>query len=287
MNHIYIHILQTYVRVRIIYWHEVYDTYFAVYVRMCTYMTSNEQYIALSPAVYACISSTYLLIPTVVRQGPTLWWGGSMLVYACICMYFGVKYMNRHRVRTWTYFQQYIWQHFGMYFQQYWKCALSLPLRPVRAVSAPSPRGRYGKFVARQRTLKQIATFNQIRSVRLTSGNMYRCCALAARWSAVPAVAILVGADLAVVHEVTAEPPELQRPINVEMMISLSNRQPLLRKRSWGFLNQVHTKIQAQKINANVYKVTEIIWECHGIAAIAYYKESNDWCHMPKYRSEM
>jgi hypothetical protein len=38
--------------------------------------------------------------------------------------------------------------------------------RRLRAVSAsaPSPRGRYGKFVARQRKRRQIATFNQIRS---------------------------------------------------------------------------------------------------------------------------
>ena len=61
---------------------------------------------------------------------------------------------------------------------------------------------------------------------------------------------------LAVVHEVTAEQ---RRPSNVEKMRSLSNRQPLIRKRSWSFLNQLHTEIQAQKINANVYKVTEII----------------------------
>lgn len=39
--------------------------------------------------------------------------------------------------------------------------------RRLRAVSAPSPRGRYGKFVARQRKRRQIATFNQIRSARL------------------------------------------------------------------------------------------------------------------------
>ena len=53
---------------------------------------------------------------------------------------------------------------------------------------------------------------------------------------------------LAVVHEVTAEQ---RRPSDTEMMRSLSNRQPPLRKRSWGFLNQLHTEIQAQKNNAN------------------------------------
>jgi len=35
---------------------------------------------------------------------------------------------------------------------------------PAPARGAPSPRGRYGKFVARQRKRRQIATFNQIRS---------------------------------------------------------------------------------------------------------------------------
>jgi hypothetical protein len=43
-----------------------------------------------------------------------------------------------------------------------------------RAVSAPSPRGRYGKFVAQQRKRRQIATFNQIRSARLNSGSQRR-----------------------------------------------------------------------------------------------------------------
>ncbi len=79
---------------------------------------------------------------------------------------------------------------------------------------------------------------------------------------------------LAVVHELT--------PSEVEMMRSLSNRQPLLRNRFWCFLNQLHTEIQAQKINSNVYKVTELIFKCHGIAATENYKETNDRWHMPK-----
>jgi hypothetical protein len=61
------------------------------------------------------------------------------------------------------------------------------------------------------------------------------------------------------------------------MMSSLSNWRQLPRKRSWGFLKQLHIEIQAQKINANGYNVTEIIWEWHGIAIIAYYKERNKW----------
>ena len=58
-----------------------------------------------------------------------------------------------------------------MYFQQYiWPVKVPSRLLRVRrrrgAVSAPSPRGRYGKFVARQRKRRQIAKFNQIRSAR-------------------------------------------------------------------------------------------------------------------------
>jgi hypothetical protein len=79
---------------------------------------------------------------------------------------------------------------------------------------------------------------------------------------------------LAVVHELT--------PSEVEMMRSLSNRQPLLRNRFWCFLNQLHTEIQAQKINSNVYKDTGLMFKCHGIAATENYKETNDRCHMQK-----
>jgi hypothetical protein len=42
-------------------------------------------------------------------------------------------------------------------------------------------------------------------------------------------------------------------------------------------LKQLHIEIEAQKINANGYNVTEIIWEWHGIAVIAYYKERKKW----------
>ena len=64
MCHLYIHILQIYVGVYCI---AVYDTYFAVYVRICMYMPSYEQYIAVTAAVYACILSLYLHIPTMGR----------------------------------------------------------------------------------------------------------------------------------------------------------------------------------------------------------------------------
>ncbi len=54
----------------------------------------------------------------------------------------------------------------------------------LRAVSAPSPRGRYGKFVARQRKRRQIATFNEIRSARLNSGSHEASrCGRPVRWA--------------------------------------------------------------------------------------------------------
>ena len=53
-----------------------------------------------------------------------------------------------------------------------------------------------------------------------------------------------LGWRMAVVHEVTAEQ---RRPSDVEKMRSLSNRHPLMRKRSRIFWNQLHTEIQAQK----------------------------------------
>jgi hypothetical protein len=46
--------------------------------------------------------------------------------------------------------------------------------RRRRAVSAPSPRGRYGKFVARLRKRRQIAKFNQIWSARLNSCSQWQ-----------------------------------------------------------------------------------------------------------------
>ena len=76
----YINILQIYVGVRIIYCIAVYDTYSDVYVRICMYMPSYEQYIAVTAAVYACISSLYLHIPTMEGGDPCQY----MSVYACI-----------------------------------------------------------------------------------------------------------------------------------------------------------------------------------------------------------
>ncbi len=113
------------------------------------------------------------------------------------------------------------------------------------AVSAPPPRGRIGKFLALQRNRCQIDKFNQIRSARLKSGSQ-RQLVQAARWSA---MAILVGSS----SRSNRGEETFQWRWNDERV---SNQKPLLRNRSWCFLNQLHTEIQAQKINSNVYKVT-------------------------------
>ena len=101
---------------------------------------------------------------------------------------------------------------------------------------------------------RHIAKFNQIWSARQNSGSQRQL--VEARAEVSLRAEVPWQSWLAVVHEVTAEQ---RRPSDVEKMRSLSNRQPLMRKRSRIFLNQLHTEIQAQKINAHVYKVTETI----------------------------
>ena len=101
---------------------------------------------------------------------------------------------------------------------------------------------------------RHIAKFNQIWSARQNSGSQRQL--VEARAEVSLRAEVPWQSWLAVVHEVTAEQ---RRPSDVEKMRSLSNRQPLMRKRSPIFLNQLHTEIQAQKINAHVYKVTETI----------------------------
>ena len=101
---------------------------------------------------------------------------------------------------------------------------------------------------------RHIAKFNQIWSARQNSGSQRQL--VQARAEVSLRAEVPWQSWLAVVHEVTAEQ---RRPSDVEKMRSLSNRQPLMRKRSRIFLNQLHTEIQAQKINAHIYKVTETI----------------------------
>ncbi len=104
---------------------------------ICTYLTSLKQYIDLTGAVCVRIPSIYVQILTPC-------WGHRMHVYARICTYF--------------------FQHFGANTCTYIlsRCCHSC----FAPVSALSPRGHYGKFVARQRKRRQIAKFNQIRSAR-------------------------------------------------------------------------------------------------------------------------
>ena len=114
--------------------------------------------------------------------------GGPMSVYVSICMYRLLRIRRRRR-----------------------------------AVAAPSPRGRYGKFVARQRTAH--AKFNQIWSARQNSGSQRQL--VEARAEVSLRAEVPWQSWLAVVHEV---PAEQRRPSDVEKMRSLSNRQPLMGK---------------------------------------------------------
>jgi hypothetical protein len=101
-----------------------------------------------------------------------------MLVYGTVCRYmhvflskiYAVKYMHIHRVRISDSISGRIFVCISNSVENA-LCLCPLGLCPMRTVSAPSPRGRYGKFVTLQRKRRQIATFNQIRSARLNSGS--------------------------------------------------------------------------------------------------------------------
>jgi hypothetical protein len=125
-----------------------------------------------------------------------------MSVYASICMYFYKntciyikQYMN---VFPTVYLAVYLYVFPTVFLTVFFVHihTATVPSRLLRirrrrrAVSAPSPRGRYGKFVARQRKRRQIATFNEIRSARLNSGSQRR---LVQARPCRSAVAILVG----------------------------------------------------------------------------------------------
>ena len=55
-------------------------TYTHVYARICTYLTSKEQYVGLTGAVCECISNEYVQILTPC-------WGHRLYVYERICTY--------------------------------------------------------------------------------------------------------------------------------------------------------------------------------------------------------
>ena len=166
MRLLYIHILYIYIGVRIIYCNAVYDTYSDVYVRICMYMPSYEQYMAVTATVYACISGLYLHLPPMGRGDPCQY----MSVYACIyventCIYISPYMYVYPAVFLYVFPTVYLSVFLYVYPAVFGHGAghgaghsVTVPSqllrirRRRRAVAAPSPRGRYGKFVARQRT---------------------------------------------------------------------------------------------------------------------------------------
>ena len=161
MRLLYIHILYIYIGERIIYCNAVYDTYSDVYVRICMYMPSYEQYMAVTATVYACISGLYLHIPPMGRGDPCQY----MSVYACIyventCIYISPYMYVYPAVFLYVFPTVYLFVYtvFGHGAGHGAGHSVAVPSRLLRirrrrrAVAAPSPRGRYGKFVARQRT---------------------------------------------------------------------------------------------------------------------------------------
>ena len=149
---------------------------------MCTYMTSREPYVGLTGAVCECISNEYVQILTPC-------WGHRLNVFERICTYLFENtyiYVQYVYVRICNYTCIYVLHVYARIFDRntvrylpkirahtYGRGAVTVALRsPAPAqVSALSPRGCYGKFVARQRKRMQIAKFNHIRSARLISGS--------------------------------------------------------------------------------------------------------------------
>ena len=129
-------------------------------------MPFYEQYIAVTDAVYACISSLYLHIPTMEGGDPCQY----MSVYACIYVKNTCIYISPYMYVYPAVFLDFFYVHITVTVPS----QLLRIRRRRRAVSAPSPRGRYGKFVARLRKRRQIAKFNQIWSARLNSGSQWQ-----------------------------------------------------------------------------------------------------------------
>ena len=214
-------------------------------------MSFYEQYFTLTEAVYACISSSYMHILTP-------WWEGRMSVYASICMYFYQKYMHIHQAVYERISNSISGSIFVCISNSISCCIFRARTHGHGAVTvashSPAPARGLCPFAARSlwqvcRAAAQAQADCHIQSDQVSgcadelwtaaaSGDLYRRALAEVPWQS----------WLAVVHEVTAEQ---RRPSDTEMMRSLSNRQPPLRKRSWGFLNQLHTEIQAQKNNAN------------------------------------
>ena len=226
------------------------------------FMPSYEQYIAVTAAVYACISSFYLHMPTMGWGDPCQY----MSVYACIyvkntCIYIS-QYMYVYPAEVLYVFPT---VYLSVFLYVYPAVFLAVFFVHLHSVTVPSrctrSRCRHGCFAfacAGARSLhlrravataslsrgsaRHIAKFNQIWSARQNSGSQRQL--VEARAEVSLRAEVPRQSWLAVVHEVTAEQ---RRPSDVEKMRSLSNRQPLMRKRSRIFWNQLHTEIQAQK----------------------------------------
>ena len=171
-------------------------TYMYVYVCICLPMSSIWPWLLQYMHVFQVYTCIY-------HQ----WDGGT---HVSICQYMHVYMSKIHaytsvRICTYIqqyfcmYFQQYICPYFCMYIQQYFLHSVTVPSRLLRirrrrrAVAAPSPRGRYGKFVARQRTAHRkiqsdlVCATEQRQPAATCRGARW---SVTARWSA---MAILVG----------------------------------------------------------------------------------------------
>ena len=275
----------TYVSDRIVYVHDVSHTYTYVYARIRTYMHVFD----FKGAVCWVDRSRMWMYFQWIRADtdtllgtPTVRIWTYMYVFVIIRAYTCSTYTHVFVIiRAYTcstYMHVFLIEIRSVYLPKirahaYCHGAVTVALRsPAPAqVSALSPRGCYGKFVARQRKRMQIAKFNHIRSVRLISGSWRQLV------QACPGQRSCDVGDPLLRHWSWDFSTQLHRNPSTENQ----------RKRSWCYLNNLRmtwhsiqhmdlgisrpnfTEIQAQKINANVHGVTETIWEWHDIA---YYK---------------
>ena len=182
MRLLYIHILYIYIGVRIIYCNAVYDTYSDVYVRICMYMPSYEQYMAVTATVYACISGLYLHIPPMGRGDPCQY----MSVYACIyventCIYISPYMYVYPAVFLYVFPTVYL----SVFLYVYPAVFLALGHGAV-TVASHSPAPARGRCTFAARSLRQVCraaahgtSQNSIRSglrdrTAAASGNLYR-----------------------------------------------------------------------------------------------------------------
>ena len=140
-------------------------------------MPSYEQYIAVTAALYACISSLYLHIPTMGWGDPCQY----VSVYACVyvkntCIYIS-QYMYVYPavfLYVFPYFCMYIQQYFLLYFSCI--CARSRCRHGCFAFAGAGARSLHLCCAVATASLsrgsaRHIAKFNQIWSERQNSGS--------------------------------------------------------------------------------------------------------------------